>query len=113
MTAAEWPWPALDAAVARIDAVLAEPEPGSPWVAARYWAGAKWRMEAAARKPPGPWGLVRAAADSPLAAGGFVVETPAAVVTFPPVRKYVAPPVETRPGFLGWLRRRLFGEPPQ
>lgn len=30
-----------------------------------------------------------------------------------PARTYVAPPVDPSPGWLGRLRRRLFGEPPQ
>lgn len=104
------PWPSLDATLARIEAVLAEPEPGSPWASTAYWEGTRWRM-AAAGEPPSPWEFIRAA-DRSVLDGGVVIASPDAIVTVP-ARKYVAPLADTRPGWIGRLRRRLFGEPPQ
>lgn len=112
MTGQRQAWPTLDATLRRIDAALAEPELGSASTAWRTWDLVRERAEAGARRPPSPWEFVRTATDRPLADGGLIVASPAGVVTVPP-RTYTAPPPDTRPGFLGRLRRRLFGEPPQ
>lgn len=114
----------MDATLARIDAVLAEPVPDPPCLPCAQQAllGAP-----PCSAHPRPLLFGRDAASKPIDAavvaafaiaqrcvhGGTVVaETPAAIVTVP-ARKYVTPPADTRPGWLGWLRRRLIGEPPQ
>ncbi|WP_410676689.1 hypothetical protein [Amycolatopsis sp. cmx-4-68] len=137
MTGTGWPWPALDAAVARIDAALAEPDP-------QLLADARWLIAAnpSLGRPMDPRRFARAAAgrhtDAIVAAtlahhaysrlaepsqaqdaAGWLVHLGAVdeprypQLTVPSARKYVAPPADTRPGWIGWLRRRLFGEPPQ
>jgi hypothetical protein len=131
----------VDATLHRIDAVLAELEPGSPWAGWRAWESARWRIgtqqpsfvwtssdvaAAAAAKPADgdrvvlgydaacrPADALVAFALARFAYGPVVAKTPGFVVTVPPARKYIAPPAESRPRWLGWIRRRLFGEPPQ
>lgn len=110
------PWRELGATLARIEAVLTEPDP-------QLLADVRWLIAAnpTLGQPPSEravlgWDIGRgtdaiaAAALAHHAYSGLVTLPPADA---PPTRKYVAPPVDTRPGFLGRLRRRLFGEPPQ
>lgn len=83
----------VDATLRRIDVVLAEPDP-------QQLADARWLVAAnpSLSKPVDPMLLARYA-------GGYVIDTPAVIVT--------VPPTDTRPKWIGRLRRLLFGEPPQ
>ncbi|WP_091305263.1 hypothetical protein [Amycolatopsis tolypomycina] len=105
----------MDAALARIDAVLAEPDP-------QLLADARWLIAANPSLGQAPAERVVLAWDGSRGTDAIVAAALAhhayRGLTLPPAatpaaRKYVAPPVDTRPGFLGRLRRRLFGEPPQ